>query len=202
MQVTNLAGHKLPTAYPSRRVWLHVQVRDAQDRLLLASGRCDAEGRLIDALNQVLPSEQAGGPTLPHYHQIERSDQVQVYESLMADTHGAPTFRLLRGARYLKDNRLLPRGWHDTHAEAAATAPAAVGNDPDFAGGSDTVFYVIPATTGPLRVQTWLYYQVLSPRYADELFTFQTPEVQNFQQLYRAAPPQPALLATAARQYE
>jgi hypothetical protein len=27
--VKNLAGHKLPTAYPSRRAWLHVRVRDA-----------------------------------------------------------------------------------------------------------------------------------------------------------------------------
>ena len=24
----NLSGHKLPTGYPSRRVWLHVVVRD------------------------------------------------------------------------------------------------------------------------------------------------------------------------------
>ena len=27
--VRNLTGHKLPTAYPSRRAWLHVTVRDA-----------------------------------------------------------------------------------------------------------------------------------------------------------------------------
>ena len=29
--VENLAGHKLPTAYPSRRVWLHVTVLDGPD---------------------------------------------------------------------------------------------------------------------------------------------------------------------------
>src|SRR6266516_7521908 len=28
ISVENLGGHKLPTAYPSRRVWLHVTVRD------------------------------------------------------------------------------------------------------------------------------------------------------------------------------
>ncbi len=28
VQVENLTGHKLPTAFPSRRAWLHVVVRD------------------------------------------------------------------------------------------------------------------------------------------------------------------------------
>src|SRR4029453_8338748 len=32
--VRNLTGHKLPTGYPSRRVWLHVTVRERAGRTL------------------------------------------------------------------------------------------------------------------------------------------------------------------------
>ena len=36
--IRNLAGHKLPTAYPSRRVWLHVSVRDPSGGRVFESG--------------------------------------------------------------------------------------------------------------------------------------------------------------------
>jgi hypothetical protein len=38
LRVRNLAGHKLPTAHPTRRVWLRVQARDAAGNVLFASG--------------------------------------------------------------------------------------------------------------------------------------------------------------------
>lgn len=37
--VRNLTGHKLPTAYPSRRAWLHVTVRDLGGAVVFESGR-------------------------------------------------------------------------------------------------------------------------------------------------------------------
>ena len=38
LSITNLAGHKLPSAYPSRRVWLNVTVRDSDGNVLFESG--------------------------------------------------------------------------------------------------------------------------------------------------------------------
>ncbi|MGC8781083.1 MAG: hypothetical protein ACP5UQ_09485, partial [Anaerolineae bacterium] len=46
----------------------------------------------------------------PHYDLITAADQVQIYEPIMGDHEGKVTYTLLRAARYLKDNRLLPAG--------------------------------------------------------------------------------------------
>ncbi len=47
----------------------------------------------------------------PHYATIDDAEQVQIYESIMGNTDGEVTTTLLRGAGYLKDNRLLPSGF-------------------------------------------------------------------------------------------
>jgi hypothetical protein len=44
----------------------------------------------------------------PHYLEITRPDQVQLYEAMLG-AHGALTTGLLITVRYIKDNRLLPR---------------------------------------------------------------------------------------------
>ena len=46
----------------------------------------------------------------PHYEEITRPDQVQIYEPILGDRTGVPTTGLLTATQYLKDNRLLPRG--------------------------------------------------------------------------------------------
>ena len=42
-----------------------------------------------------------------HMSVIDATSQAYVLESVMADSEGKPTYALLRGASYLKDNRLL-----------------------------------------------------------------------------------------------
>ena len=46
VSLENLGGHKLPTAYPSRRAWLHVVVRDGNKRVVFESGAVDAKGSI------------------------------------------------------------------------------------------------------------------------------------------------------------
>ena len=77
----------------------------------------------------------------PHYEEITRPDEVQIYEPILGDRASVPTTGLLTATQYLKDNRLLPRGFDK------ATAPAEVGvfggaaGDADFTGDGDRVRY-------------------------------------------------------------
>ncbi len=199
VSVKNLAGHKLPTAYPSRRVWIRFTVEDADGKLVCASGRFDDRGRLLDGQGSVLPSEQLGGPTLPHFSTITTGNQVQVYESIMQDADGQATYSLLRGAKYRKDNRLLPLGWRRDHKRGQLTAPVATDGDADFVAGRDVTHYVIDGLDGrgPFSIKASLFYQVLGSRYATELLAHDIPEMREFAKLFAAADPRPELLADA-----
>ena len=201
VRVVNRAGHKLPTSYPSRRAWLHVRVLDAQDRVVFESGASDTRGRILDAAGAVLASELVGGGYEPHRSTITSGDQVQIYESVMGDPDGTPTWRLLRGAVYLKDNRLLPKGWDPQHEHAERAGPrGAAATDADFVGGQDDVAFraSAPAAAGPYRVEAALRYQVLKTRYALELFEVDTREVASFRRMYDAAPLRPETIASTS----
>ena len=195
--VTNLAGHKLPSAHPTRRAWLRVLVRDAEGRIVFASGATDAAGRIVGADGQPLPSELAGGPVAPHRDVVRAPDQVATYEGVMADTDGRPTYTLLRGARWLVDDRLLPAGWSPDHPEAQRTAPVAIGADADFVGGGDRVRYELALDAGgELTIEAALLHQTLSARWAGELFEHATPEIERFRALYEAHDRTPEVLAS------
>ena len=47
----------------------------------------------------------------PHYTEITRPGQVEIYEAILADREGKVTTGLLTGVRFIKDNRLLPHGF-------------------------------------------------------------------------------------------
>jgi hypothetical protein len=179
--IANLAGHKLPTAYPSRRVWLHVVVRDRDGAVVFESGRVEPSGRIAGNDN-----DEHGSRFEPHYAQVERPDQVQIYESVMVGADGAVTTGLLSAVRYAKDNRLLPSGFDKATAPADVAVHGEAARDADFGAGGDRVRYVVavPRDRGPYRVDADLYYQTIGFRWAENLRAFTTAEPSRFVWLY------------------
>src|SRR5690606_23826287 len=75
IRIDSLAGHKLPTAYPSRRVWLHVTVRDAAGAIAFESGAVQADGSIAGA-----DADADAARYEPHYTRSTSPDQVQLDE--------------------------------------------------------------------------------------------------------------------------
>lgn len=177
--VTNLAGHKLPSGYPSRRAWLHVTITDAEGRRIFESGAITASGAIRgnDADDDALLFE-------PHHATIASPEQVQIYESIMVDASGRVTTGLLQGVRYVKDNRVLPRGFD----RAAAPHDVAVHGvtDDDFAGGADRTQYSIDAAAAakPLTISAELLYQPVAYRWAQNLGRTRSAEAERFVRYY------------------
>ena len=172
--VKNVTGHKFPTGYPSRRAWLHVTVRDPQGRTVFESGRVTETG-LIEGN----ASDTAAGTFEPHYEQITRPDEVQIYESIMGTPAGVPTTGLLQATQYLKDNRLLPRGFDKRTAAPEISVFGGAAADEDFTGDGDRVRYRIPLT-GPATVEVELRYQPIGYRWAQNLAAYNAPEPRAF----------------------
>jgi hypothetical protein len=188
IEVENLTGHKFPTGHASRRAWLRLRVRDSKGRAVFVSGDTDKQGRLLGGPG-AHPSEAVGGPTLPHFSELSRPEQVQVYEAILS-----PDRRTL-----VKDNRLLPAGWSAGHADAPATKPVGVASDEDFVAGGDAVVYSVAFPEGelPYTVEVALLYQPIAPRHAAELFRVDHPEVARFKRMYEAAGNPPEIVARA-----
>lgn len=184
--VTNLTGHKLPTGYPNRRLWLHLKVVDAAGAVVFESGAADAQGEIIG-----LDAEYE-----PHYQTIQRPDQVQVYEAVMGDISNRMTLRLMHAARYLKDNRLLPDGMARDVADAEIR-PVGVAADADFGSGRDQLTYVIAigSSRAPLSIEVELLYQAAPPRHVAGLSADSSNETAHFAALYVAADKSPRRVA-------
>jgi hypothetical protein len=192
--VGNLTGHKFPTGYPSRRTWLHVTVRDTRGAVVFESGGVDETGAIRG-------NDSDGNPGMfePHYEEIARADQVQIYEPILGDLTGKPTTGLLSAVRYLKDNRLLPRGFDKRTAPAEIAVFGEATGDADFTGGVDRVRYRLPAVAGgPYRVDVELLYQPIAYRWAHSLERYDAPEPARFLRYYKSgASASSVIVATA-----
>jgi hypothetical protein len=176
IDVENLGGHKLPTAYPSRRAWLHVTVRDGAGRTRFESGRLLANGAIEGNDNDLDATHFE-----PHHAELHTADEVQIYESILGDEQGHVTTGLLQAARYLKDNRLLPRGFPKATALPDTAVHGEAESDPDFLGGHDRVRLAIDVGEGgPLTLEVELLYQPIGYRWAHNLAPYPASEAQRF----------------------
>ncbi len=177
LRLENLAGHKLPTAYPSRRVWIHLEVLGSDGRVVFESGRLEAGGAIEGNDNDADPAKYE-----PHYERIASEDEVQIYESVMQDTEGRVTTGLLTATGYAKDNRLLPAGFDKATAHVDVAVHGIAATDADFIGGFDTISYDVDLAGlgGPFIVRASLWYQPIGFRWADNLRSYDAAETNRF----------------------
>lgn len=192
VKVDSQVGHKLPSGFPSRRVWVHLKVADVDGNVVFESGHWDANGGIFGNNNDLDATAFE-----PHYQMINDAEQVQIYEAIMGDVDAAVTTTLLRGAVYLKDNRLLPAGFDKASVSNDIAVQGNAVQDPDFEGGVDQMVYQIELgnAPGPYTITAELLYQSIGYRWALNLDRFDALEPQRFIGYYENVSNTPTLIS-------
>jgi hypothetical protein len=199
LSIENLAGHKFPTGFPSRRAWLHFTVQDANGVTIFESGAYNADGSIVGNDNDADPQAFE-----PHYEIIGTEDKVQIYEAILRDTERQVTTGLLSAASYVKDNRLMPwrsektAPWEDIVVQGDAF------DDEDFQGGGDSIQYIvgIEGAQGPFTITAELLYQSIGFRWAENMRGTGVEEVDRFLRYYDTVPNLPILVASVTSTVE
>ena len=192
--VESSTGHKLPTSYPSRRVWLHVAVTDRSGAVVFESGGWEANGLIRGNDN-----DTDGSSFEPHYALISDESQVQIYELIFLNDAGEVSTSVLSAAQQVKDNRILPPGF-DSAAGAADEDIAIYGaakDDADFTAGQDAISYQIDLgdAKGKFTITVELLYQSIAYRWAENLRGGEGEEISDFMGYYDALPNEPVVIA-------
>jgi hypothetical protein len=194
LRLENKAGHKIPAGFPSRRAWLHVKVTDANGFVLFESGQPRADGTIVGA-----DADADAAAYERHYDVIASAEQVQIYESIMHNLEHRVTYTLLDAVDYLKDNRLLPRGFDkDTAGDDFCTKGLASADD-NFREGMDQVTYQISIEghQGPFEVHAELLYQSIAHAFVRDIRQYEAELVTEFLRYYEEADKMPLVIATA-----
>jgi hypothetical protein len=193
IRVDNLSGHKLPTGYPSRRMWLHVRIVDHVGNVVFESG-ADHDGRIIGTEGEVL--DRRGAP-FPHRQEITSPTEVQVWEAVPSDSLGNVAANLLDATGYIKDNRLLPVGFDAADPRAALAQPAEVVGDDDF-GSSDEVVVQVAEAPPEGRIEVRILYQTARPAELEVLAEHPGPAARRFLDMMGPMAMRPFVLATTS----
>ncbi len=193
--VENLTGHKLPSGYPSRRMWLVFTLYDEAGDTVFTSGAWDDNFEIIG-----LDTDYE-----PHYDVITAEDQVQIYQPVPKDYQGNHTYTLLHIAGYLKDNRIPPEGYSSEGPAADSTAVIGLAaidsnfnrNGPAEGTGADRVTYRISGLNASqlYRAEVKAVYQSVSTGFLNDLFTHSgIPEVDTFESYVNVVPNVPFVM--------
>ena len=196
VKIENKVGHKFPSGYPSRRVVVQFIVTDNANDTIFESGLFDPTFRVI--------GETATFES--HHEMINQSNVPQIYEIVMGDVNGDYTSVLERAAIVLKDNRLPPIGFTNSHSTYDTCVISADANaDADFnklntleGTGIDYTHFHVPlgSFSGDLKVTTRVFYQTVPPKFVEEMFAMSSPEIDTFRTMFNNADQSPFLVAT------
>lgn len=194
VKIENNTGHKLPSGYPSRRVFVHFAVTDFSGAVVFESGKMNADGSIVG-----VDGDRNYNFYEPHYNGIVTENQVLVYEAIMADIRGDVTHSLVEGVRYLKDNRLPPKGFDKNFVPNDVGVVGKAQQDDNFNAGFDMFEYQIdlPAS-GEYFILADLVYQPLAYGHLEYLFRdTDLPEVDQFKTIYDQTELRSEVISTA-----
>lgn len=196
VDVKNQVGHKFPSGYPSRRVWIHLLVQDHTGTTVFESGGWTDSGMIQGNANDEDPLAFE-----PHYQIITAPDEVQIFEAIFVNTDGEITTTLLRGNAYIKDNRLLPAGFDKDNVSDDIAVMGQAKGDADFLAKGDTLQYRISLeeVAGPYTVTAELVYQSIGYRWAEKMNDYEAPETQQFAAFSEQVSNLPVLVSSASQ---
>jgi len=198
LTLQNIAGHKFPSGYPSRRVSVELIVCDNNDTIF-HNGKFDSNGYLIEE-NQNYE---------PHYDVIYSEQEIQIYELVMGDINYDVTTVLERANFPLKDNRLPPMGFTTSHLsyDTVRIVGKAL-DDSNFntsfgtqGTGKDVIRYNVP-TLGmveDLEITANIYYQTVNPKWLENMFSYSSDEINLFKSFYDNTDRSPFLITSLSK---
>ncbi len=209
LTIRNNTGHKLPTSFPSRRIWVATRVTDGNDQVVFDSGFPDANYHLTvdagftaaDCMTIKKPAAfDSAGCFQGHIRQVTAPEDIPIYEVVLGSTTDAITHVLLYASAALKDNRIPPRGF-DSTVVPDYVMPVGVAGDADFNlanAGEDTIAYRLPlpaTAVAPFRVEATLYYQGIRPTFVKAAHG-EHPWIREFEGIVSVNPPRAEVMAS------
>ncbi|NPD83449.1 T9SS type A sorting domain-containing protein [Lentimicrobium sp. L6] len=192
LRILNYAGHKVPSGYPSRQVFVQLEVQNEAFETIFLSGGLDENFQIINEDEEYEP----------HYSMINNENQVQIYQTVMANVEDEVTTTLLHAAYPLKDNRLPPMGFSTSHPSYDTTIIAGLAaSDETFnpsEQGGDLIKYHIPTQQyqGQLKVTAKVYYQTVGSKWLEDMFNESSEDIDLFEGMYEASDKSPVLMGT------